>query len=305
MRLRGPVWRRAPRSRRTSARSRRARPARPRERPWRPRSELEGESADSLHAEAFVALIERRWPAMEAAWRRAIELQPTHALALGSFGISPLHTPEARRGISIPGARPGGRSARLLSPDAHRMGAAVQRQAAGSPALRRGRALLRERGRLGPALREHGEDRPRAIRRRDRDCGAPGRGVAPRGRPLPRSSWGGRSRPQDGRAKPGRFSRSCEPSQRRPTSSRRPGCSARSGRSMRPSRRSREPRRSTRPCSTTRVCPASIRSAPTRDSRRCSRGWGWRSIRDSPGEPRVVPGNGSFPPHLTVRRRRE
>jgi len=50
--------------------------------------ELEGETADSLHGEAFVALIERRWPAMEAAWRRAIELQPTHALALGSFGIS-------------------------------------------------------------------------------------------------------------------------------------------------------------------------------------------------------------------------
>ncbi len=50
--------------------------------------ELEGESADSLHAEAFVALIERRWEAMESAWRRAIDLQPNHALALGSFGIS-------------------------------------------------------------------------------------------------------------------------------------------------------------------------------------------------------------------------
>jgi tetratricopeptide (TPR) repeat protein len=50
--------------------------------------ELQGESADSLHGEAFVALIERRWEAMEAAWRRAIELQPAHALALGSFGIS-------------------------------------------------------------------------------------------------------------------------------------------------------------------------------------------------------------------------
>jgi TolB-like protein/Tfp pilus assembly protein PilF len=48
---------------------------------------LQGESADSLHGEAFVALIERRWQAMEAAWRRAIELQPTHTLALGSFGI--------------------------------------------------------------------------------------------------------------------------------------------------------------------------------------------------------------------------
>ena len=50
--------------------------------------ELEGESADSLHAEAFVALIERRWEAMESAWRRAIDLQPNHVLALGSFGIS-------------------------------------------------------------------------------------------------------------------------------------------------------------------------------------------------------------------------
>ncbi len=49
---------------------------------------LEGESADSLHGEGWLALIERRWPAMEAAWRRAIELQPTHPLALGSFGIS-------------------------------------------------------------------------------------------------------------------------------------------------------------------------------------------------------------------------
>jgi TolB-like protein/Tfp pilus assembly protein PilF len=50
--------------------------------------ELEGESADSLHGEGWLALIERRWPAMEVAWRRAIELQPTHALALGSFGFS-------------------------------------------------------------------------------------------------------------------------------------------------------------------------------------------------------------------------
>jgi serine/threonine-protein kinase len=49
---------------------------------------LEGESADSLHGEGWLALIERRWPEMEAAWRRAIELQPTHALALGSFGFS-------------------------------------------------------------------------------------------------------------------------------------------------------------------------------------------------------------------------
>ncbi len=50
--------------------------------------ELEGESANTLHVEAFVALIERRWQDMETAWRRAIELQPSHVLALGSFGIS-------------------------------------------------------------------------------------------------------------------------------------------------------------------------------------------------------------------------
>jgi TolB-like protein/Tfp pilus assembly protein PilF len=48
---------------------------------------LQGESAEGLHVEAFVAWIERRWAAMEAAWRRAIELQPTHVLALASFGI--------------------------------------------------------------------------------------------------------------------------------------------------------------------------------------------------------------------------
>jgi TolB-like protein/Tfp pilus assembly protein PilF len=49
---------------------------------------LEGESAEGLHVEAFVAWIERRWAAMETAWRRAIELQPGNVLALASFGIS-------------------------------------------------------------------------------------------------------------------------------------------------------------------------------------------------------------------------
>ena len=50
--------------------------------------ELQGESAESLHVEAFAAFLERRWDAMETAWRRALELQPDHVLALGSFGIS-------------------------------------------------------------------------------------------------------------------------------------------------------------------------------------------------------------------------
>ncbi len=49
-------------------------------------NELQGESADALHVEAFAAWIERRWDAMEAAWRRAIELQPAHVLSLASFG---------------------------------------------------------------------------------------------------------------------------------------------------------------------------------------------------------------------------
>ncbi len=49
---------------------------------------LQGESADSLDAEAFVAMLERRWPAMEATWRKALELEPHHVLALGSFGVS-------------------------------------------------------------------------------------------------------------------------------------------------------------------------------------------------------------------------
>ena len=49
--------------------------------------QLEGESADGLHVEAFVAWIERRWADMENAWRRAIELAPTHVQALASFGI--------------------------------------------------------------------------------------------------------------------------------------------------------------------------------------------------------------------------
>src|SRR5439155_24647367 len=49
---------------------------------------LQGESAEGLHVEAFAAFLERRWDAMESAWRRAIELQPDHVLALGSFALT-------------------------------------------------------------------------------------------------------------------------------------------------------------------------------------------------------------------------
>jgi serine/threonine-protein kinase len=49
--------------------------------------ELQGESADGRHGEAFVAFIERRWKDMEAAGRRAVELQPTHVPSLGLLGM--------------------------------------------------------------------------------------------------------------------------------------------------------------------------------------------------------------------------
>ena len=49
---------------------------------------LQGESADGWHVEGFACWIERRWEEMEVAWRRALEIEPTHVLALGSFAIS-------------------------------------------------------------------------------------------------------------------------------------------------------------------------------------------------------------------------
>jgi tetratricopeptide (TPR) repeat protein len=49
--------------------------------------ELQGESADGRHGEAFVAFIERRWKDMEAASRRAVELEPSHVPSLGLLGM--------------------------------------------------------------------------------------------------------------------------------------------------------------------------------------------------------------------------
>jgi len=51
-------------------------------------NELQGESAEALHTEAFACFLERRWEPMEAAWRRAIELQPDHVLSLASFALT-------------------------------------------------------------------------------------------------------------------------------------------------------------------------------------------------------------------------
>jgi len=50
--------------------------------------ELQGESAEGLHVEAFASFLERRWDAMETAWRRAIERQPDYVLGLASFGLT-------------------------------------------------------------------------------------------------------------------------------------------------------------------------------------------------------------------------
>lgn len=51
-------------------------------------NELQGESAEALHTEAFASFLERRWGPMESAWRRAIELQPDHVLSLASFALT-------------------------------------------------------------------------------------------------------------------------------------------------------------------------------------------------------------------------
>jgi serine/threonine protein kinase/Tfp pilus assembly protein PilF len=51
-------------------------------------NELQGESAEGLHVEAFAAFLERRWDLMETAWRRSITLQPDYVLGLASFGLT-------------------------------------------------------------------------------------------------------------------------------------------------------------------------------------------------------------------------
>jgi TolB-like protein/Flp pilus assembly protein TadD len=51
-------------------------------------NELQGESAEGLHVEGFASFLERRWDAMDKAWRRAIELQPDYVLGLASYGLT-------------------------------------------------------------------------------------------------------------------------------------------------------------------------------------------------------------------------
>ena len=49
--------------------------------------ELQGESADALYVEAFCNFMAGDWPAAEAAYGRALDLQPRHVHALGSYGF--------------------------------------------------------------------------------------------------------------------------------------------------------------------------------------------------------------------------
>jgi TolB-like protein/Tfp pilus assembly protein PilF len=62
---------------------------------------LQGESAEGRHVEAFAAYIERRWDAMDAAWRRALELEPRHVLALGSYGITLCARGKSDEGLAL------------------------------------------------------------------------------------------------------------------------------------------------------------------------------------------------------------
>ena len=123
----------------------RARAARPRDRRWPPPPSCEGESVEALHAEAFVAYIERRWQDMEATWRRALELQPTHILSLGALGLTLCTRQRFDDGMHVPGARPGSRSARLLSLRPHCGRPPELRSTRGSPAATLEDALIFEK----------------------------------------------------------------------------------------------------------------------------------------------------------------
>jgi serine/threonine-protein kinase len=48
---------------------------------------LQGETADGLYVDGFRAHMEGDWPAADAAYHRALELEPRHVQALGSYGL--------------------------------------------------------------------------------------------------------------------------------------------------------------------------------------------------------------------------
>jgi len=50
-------------------------------------AQLQGESAEALYVEGFMAFAQRNWEAWERAQRRAIELDPSHVQVRGIYGI--------------------------------------------------------------------------------------------------------------------------------------------------------------------------------------------------------------------------
>ena len=230
--------------------------------------ELQGESADGLHVEAFAAFLERRWDAMETAWRRALELQPDHVLALGSFAI----TLCARQRLDE--ALPLFERARAADPLA-----SFPYTLAGWGLLMCGRP---EEGlrHIEDALTFEKEDASAicalsianvALGRFEDGIAAGEHGVAVARRApffVGVLGWALAAAGRSDEARDG-SRRAASPARRlRPPSSPRPGCSARSGRSTTPSTCSHGQKRSTRASCATPDCPGSIRSAPIRDSRR-------------------------------------
>jgi serine/threonine-protein kinase len=49
---------------------------------------LQGESPEALYVEGMAALWQWQWKTWDGAYRRALELQPSHALILGSYGLT-------------------------------------------------------------------------------------------------------------------------------------------------------------------------------------------------------------------------
>ncbi len=233
---------------------------------------LQGDSAEGLHVEAFAAWIERRWAAMENAWRRAIALEPNHVLALASFGI--VLCTRQRLDEALPLFERARQADPLASfPYTYRRRLAQLRPARGSPALPRRCALLREGGRHRSGQFGHGPGCPGPFRGRHRTARARGCGVAPRAA-LPRhAGLGARRRGPEGRGEddPRGAARPAGGVARRRVR----GMAARRARGGRSSLRGDRARRKGVPGLPLlhRGVPPSIRFAATRDSGRCWRGW--------------------------------
>jgi len=179
---------------------------------------------------------------MEAAWRRAIELQPTHVLALASFGIS-LCTRQ-RLDEALPFLERARQADPLASFPYALTGAGLLNCGRPQEALRYLEDALSFEKEDATALDTVGMARV-VLGRLEEGIAALEHVVAVSHRAAHfLERWGGRSRPQAGKARPGRSSRSFEHGRRRrPPSSPRPGCSALSERSMRAPRGGRASRR--------------------------------------------------------------